>query len=206
MRSLLLLLPLLMACNGGDGDDVRTQNGTTLPAEGGDTDFDGVADGEDCGPADAQIYPGAYDAPGDGVDADCDGEDPVHDWVGDWQVVDVQALYTTYPILVPQTGEGTLAVDANGDADLDARAALDPSLTGVPFEVFADLTHAGHAAPQARVEQVMLYLDGEVAAPGLEEVSYADLLCTVDGDAMHCKGTLKALDITLDTDVWLERD
>jgi hypothetical protein len=203
MHKAFLLLPLLVACK---DPEPLTQFGTTLPDDGDDTDFDGVPNGQDCNPDDADVYPGAYDAPGDGIDADCDGEDPAHDWVGEWQVVDMQALYTTYPILVPGTGEGTLVVDADGDAELDARAALDPSLTGVPFEVFADLTHSGHAAPQARVDQLMLYLDGEVEAPGLAEVSYADMLCTADADAMHCEGTLKALEITLDTDVWLERD
>jgi uncharacterized protein (TIGR03382 family) len=35
-----------------------------------------VDDGTDCDDARADVYPGATDAAGDGVDADCDGVDP----------------------------------------------------------------------------------------------------------------------------------
>ncbi len=198
------LLFLLAACSGGS-DEPGTRVGTTLPDDGSDSDYDGFIDVEDCAPDDASIYPGAPDAPEDGVDSDCDGKDPTYAWRGDWQVADVQAIYSTYPILVPGGASGDLSIAEDGDVELEAEALLDPSLTGVPFDVFAGLEFDGHAAPQARTDQLMLYIDGDVLIPGLQEVSYADLLCTVDGDAMHCQGTLKALEITLDTEAWFER-
>ena len=40
-----------------------------------DFDGDGSLDADDCGPAEATIYPGAADSFGDGIDQDCDGSD-----------------------------------------------------------------------------------------------------------------------------------
>ncbi len=42
-----------------------------------DFDGDGSLDANDCGPAEATIYPGAADAYGDGVDSNCDGLDGI---------------------------------------------------------------------------------------------------------------------------------
>jgi len=42
-----------------------------------DFDRDGVDDADDCEPEDGEIYPGAEDPYGDGVDQDCDGHDGV---------------------------------------------------------------------------------------------------------------------------------
>lgn len=49
-----------------------------VPTEEQDGDGDGsrVCDG-DCDDGDATVYPGAPDEPGDGIDADCDGEDGI---------------------------------------------------------------------------------------------------------------------------------
>ena len=41
-----------------------------------DNDEDGYISCEDCNDEDAEVYPGAFDLPGDGIDADCDGVDP----------------------------------------------------------------------------------------------------------------------------------
>ena len=41
-----------------------------------DNDEDGYISCEDCNDEDAEVYPGAFDLPGDGIDADCDGAIP----------------------------------------------------------------------------------------------------------------------------------
>ena len=40
-----------------------------------------TAGGTDCDDRRAWVHPGAWDAPGDRVDADCDGDDPDGPWV-----------------------------------------------------------------------------------------------------------------------------
>lgn len=68
MRRLLLLLPCATGCSGA-------LRGTGVP-ELADVDGDGflVADG-DCDDLAPEVHPSAVDAPGDGVDGDCDGAD-----------------------------------------------------------------------------------------------------------------------------------
>ena len=52
-----------------------------------DTDCDGFLNDDDCGPEDADIYPGAEDAWYDGVDSNCDGADD-YDQDGDGEASD----------------------------------------------------------------------------------------------------------------------
>lgn len=63
-----MLATTLMACYGGDYDDY-------CGASEGDYDGDCVAEYEDCDDSNPNVYPGAYDAPGDGIDMNCDGFD-----------------------------------------------------------------------------------------------------------------------------------
>lgn len=64
------MVVLLMACGAPASDD----DADTLAP---DADGDGAADAADCAPSDAERYPGATDAFGDGVDQDCSGADGV---------------------------------------------------------------------------------------------------------------------------------
>ncbi len=64
-------------------------DGIDQDADGADlVDIDGdghasvlTAGGTDCDDRRAWVHPGAWDAPGDRVDADCDGDDPDGPWV-----------------------------------------------------------------------------------------------------------------------------
>ncbi len=74
-----------------DDDDAMINPGATEIANWVDDDCDGIVDdgteyadddadgfsemGGDCDDGDSSVNPGAYDLPGDGTDADCDGED-----------------------------------------------------------------------------------------------------------------------------------
>ncbi len=73
----ILLIGLLVACNGKDKDG-------TEPV---DADGDGFSPPEDCDDADASVYPGAPDDWYDGVDHDCAGNDD-YDQDGDGHVSD----------------------------------------------------------------------------------------------------------------------
>jgi hypothetical protein len=68
------LILLLAACTGTEPADGKvpedSDSGAAVPI---DRDRDGIADVDDCDPADPNIHPGATDAPYDGVDADCGG-------------------------------------------------------------------------------------------------------------------------------------
>ena len=62
-----------------DGDGVRSEDGATIASDDSDCDDDGEAavtsPSGDCDDARADVYPGAVDSAGDGVDQDCDGSD-----------------------------------------------------------------------------------------------------------------------------------
>ena len=63
-----------------DGDTYGDPEGETQTCAFGDGM---VRNSLDCDDTDADVYPGAVDVPGDGVDGDCDGEDPVAFVYGD---------------------------------------------------------------------------------------------------------------------------
>ncbi len=67
--------------------------------------FDGEdVGGRDCDDSDADVYPGAYDLPNDGVDGDCDGEDRSFDGV---VVLEGESVTEEYE----ETVEGSLGLD-----------------------------------------------------------------------------------------------
>jgi len=66
------LLGLVVAgCDGAPIDNPEPAYGIAFI----DDDGDGFEQGEDCDDSDPEVYPGADETPGDGVDSNCDGED-----------------------------------------------------------------------------------------------------------------------------------
>ena len=187
----LLLLAGLAACAPADDPD-------TL-----DADYDGVAAADDCDDADPFVYPGAPDAPGDGVDADCDGADPAHAFVGSWSVIDLEADYGGYAIFVPGSAVGALEVGEDFTTTLDVTVDLDPALAGQVIPL--PLTMEGDASPvpggTAGLSQV--YLSGYLSL--LDEDLAIEWACDADTEdeldaevpEMDCAGSLKALDTSL---------
>ncbi|MSQ02015.1 MAG: hypothetical protein EXR71_08995 [Myxococcales bacterium] len=79
----MLLSLLLFACGTPDSDNSDDSgNGGATAA---DRDGDGVPDDADCEPDNANVYPGHYEVPYNGVDEDCDGAD-VTDVDGDGHI------------------------------------------------------------------------------------------------------------------------
>ena len=64
-------LVTLMACYGM----IAHKHGDLYGGAGADTDGDGVATPEDCNDQQREVFPGAADRDGDGVDQNCDGVD-----------------------------------------------------------------------------------------------------------------------------------
>lgn len=56
----------------GDGVDLVDQDGDGVPSV--------LVGGGDCNDRDRRVHPGRWDRPGDGIDADCDGDDPTPRW------------------------------------------------------------------------------------------------------------------------------
>jgi large repetitive protein len=119
----------------GWGDDGATPLTTLCPP-----DTPHVTRGGDCDDADEAVAPGAVDVPGDGVDADCDGEDaPSPDTDGDGLTDQLEAALGTDP-LEPDTdadglfdgeevavGTDPLDPDSDGDGWLDGAEGVGDS-------------------------------------------------------------------------------
>ncbi|MCB9743623.1 MAG: putative metal-binding motif-containing protein [Alphaproteobacteria bacterium] len=158
-----------------------------------DADYDGFSRQDDCDDEDATVYPGAPDLPADGIDADCDGVDPEHPFVGDWELTALEAYYFSYSAFVEDSGAGELEIDADMGVDLEMTATLDPDLVGraIPIAV----TFEGDASALAGPGEAMLYLDGDL----LGDAAYADLVCQVlEDETLSCEGALKTLDVNLE--------
>jgi hypothetical protein len=104
LLTLLVLLFWQSACAGEEP-----------PLETDDLDGDGSLNEQDCGPTDPEIYPGAEDPFGDGIDQDCDGGDGI-DNDGD-----------SYPANDDLTNPGLYDCD-------DENASINPGTIEMPYD------------------------------------------------------------------------
>ncbi|MCB9742668.1 MAG: VCBS repeat-containing protein [Alphaproteobacteria bacterium] len=90
MRRSLPALLALLACNGpsGDGFAPTWPEDTAQDTGPFDEDGDGFVARVDCDDQDAEVFPGAYERPYDGVDNDCDPDTPDDDLDGDGALED----------------------------------------------------------------------------------------------------------------------
>lgn len=167
-----------------------------LAACGGpiDADRDGAPAGEDCDDGDPWVYPGAPDAPGDGFDADCDGEDAPFAFLGAWSLGWVSAGYSGVEVLQPETAEGSVVIDEALGATLDIGVTLNPAVTGDPLPVRLQMRGAASALPGPA--DFHLSAEGE----NYGELMHIDWDCAADEGALRCAGELKAFDSSLDAE------
>jgi Putative metal-binding motif len=167
-----------------------------------DADFDGFAGAEDCDDSDPFVYPGAPEDPGDGIDADCTGDDPPLAIVGEWDITYFEAGYSSFVLFQPGTAVGTLTVLDDLETLVDVTATLDPSLTGgIPFDLAFVLS--GASSPVPGPDTFALYAEAEL----YDESVHVDWDCSVveGGAKLTCAGELKALEIGMDAAAEFER-
>jgi hypothetical protein len=139
-----------------------------------DADADGFAACEECDDGSALVYPGAFDAPGDTVDADCDGLELCYvDGDGDGFRADDRTV-TGADLSCSGSGEA-LASAPDGDCD-DADAAVSPAA--------AELAGDGVDQDCDGMEDCYVDADGDGVRPdGGATVASADLACDGAGEA-----------------------
>lgn len=153
---------------------------------GADADFDGISAGDDCDDADPFVYPGAPEAPGDGVDADCDGIDPPIPIVGSWEVTSFDADYSGFALFTPGTASGVLTVDEDFAAAVEVAAKLE-LYDGFELQFVLD----GGVSTIPGEEVYALYAEAELYG----ELVHVAWDCEVlEADVLTCGGELKALD------------
>ncbi len=125
-------------CDGGeicyadaDGDGYRDDNGTTTTSSDEDCEDAGEATADtptgDCDDTSAAVSPAATEAPGDGVDSDCDSRELCYaDTDGDGYRSDTATLASA-DLACTDAGEAS-ASDASGDCD-DSNASVNPGAT-----------------------------------------------------------------------------
>lgn len=145
-----------------------------------DEDGDGFNVEEDCDDTNADIYPDAPEVVGDGVDSDCDGEDPPHPFVGDWNLTSISMEYDGYDIFAQTTNSGTLKITEGLAATVDVTGTED----GYAIEL--DLT--GTADPGDEVGDFDLEVNGTLVYDGDTYAVSGDWDCTTEGEEVECSG------------------
>jgi hypothetical protein len=164
-----------------------------------DVDADGFAAAEDCDDADPFVYPGAYDAPADGVDADCVDGDPPQPFVDSWTLDDVYASYSGVDLFVEDTASGFLVLRDDTTAELEITATISALVTG--SEVAITVVMAGTWSEAPGDGSFVVYAEGL----NYEEQMHINWACAVDEDVIDCDGELKALGGSFATDATFTR-
>ena len=166
-----------------------------LLACGGDVDFDGF-DSDDCDKEDPEIYPGAPDLPGDGIDSDCDGEDAEYRFVGSWELSDLVAEFAGIQAVVPGQAFGNLTVHDSESVTTNITVPVSPELVAltIPLNVEGEvspipLSNDFHLSVTDVIldEQINIEWDCGLV-PAVEEAD----------DELACSGPLLVLGVNLD--------
>lgn len=163
-----------------------------------DADQDGVPASKDCADHDPWVYPGAPDAPGDGLDADCDGQDAPLTYLGTWSLRLLSAGYSGVEVLQSETAEGTLALGESGEATVDFGVTLDPAVVGDALPV--RLVMSGSHEPLPGPAHFSLWAEGD----NYGEQMHLDWDCAVEAGELSCAGEFKGFDSSLDAAALLD--
>jgi len=152
-----------------------------------DDDYDGFYSDVDCDDKDPYVHPGAAEAAGDGIDADCDGVDGTYPYVGDYNLTYLMAGFSGFPILAEGTESGTLTIDDNLYASMALSTELDEEAVG--FSIPVDLELGGDIVPHADPNAFML----EATGIWRDEEVFVNWDCAFEGSELSCFGALKLL-------------
>lgn len=152
-----------------------------------DADFDGFVAADDCDDSDPYVHPGAPEQAGDGVDADCDGDDGAYAYVGTYALTYLYAGFSGFPILTEDTESGTLTVDPSLAAVLSIGTQIDEDVVG--FDLPVDLELDGTTVPMPVPGEFTLQATGEWN----DEEVYVNWTCETASGELACLGELKLL-------------
>jgi hypothetical protein len=165
-----------------------------------DADYDGFAAADDCDDANALVYPGAPEIPGNGVDDDCADGDAPYAFLGGWDVLEVSIDYMGYDLFVPGSVTGETTVGEDFSASMEIEGTVSEIFAGNEIPVTITLT--GMASPvDGGPGRFIAYIEGD----NYDEYMIMTLDCEQVGDSALCGGGLKAFDLSLATSVVLGR-
>lgn len=160
-----------------------------------DNDGDGFAVEDDCNDEDASVNPDAEETIGDGIDSNCDDEDPNFDYVGDWDLKSMEFVFTdeygdTYDLLEYYSdGAGSIKITPGLAATLDTTHSY--TYDGETYGYSLQL--AGTATPLTDVASFSMDLTGtwsETGDPAAGIDLVGDWECTVAAEEMTCSGSV----------------